>query len=133
MNLHSYLDFVMRRLTKLLLNLRNKLCQKLPFFAYTIKTDDIETKTNLRHDNNSYSCKVFKEDKLDCIRTGKYDFSQTYNVKFDEEGKRIYSLFVNDYKIILNHKHCLVTISLDNEDDVHVTVQQKGNSYVQEE
>lgn len=121
------------RLMKHLLNLRNRLCEKLPFFAYIVNYDDIKVKTNIRHDNNSYSCKVFKEDKLDCIRTGRYDFSQTYNVKFDEEGKRVYSLFVNDSKIILNHKHCLVTIILDNEDDINVTVQPKGNSYVQEE
>lgn len=123
-----------KKLISCLLNIRNKLCRGFPFFKYTFKTDSGELiETELRHDTNSYSCKVFKDNKLDCIRTGRYDFSQTYNVKFDEEGKRIYSLFVNDTRIILNHKHCLITIILDNEDDVHITVQQKGNSYVQEE
>lgn len=127
LKLLSFLDSL---ILKLKLKIRNRLTKELPYFLFSDLTDTGHIETQIRHDNNSYSCKIFEGNRLKSIVTGRHNFTETYNAYFNKEGKRIYSLFVNDTRVILNHKHCLVAILLDNKDDVHITVQKQGNSSI---
>lgn len=112
-----------------LIDLRNRLCEKYPIFNYFSCTQNGESEIKLDIDDNSFTCKEFWGDKLRIIRTSRHNFSESYNVKFDEEGKRIYALFVSDKRIILNHKDCLLNIIIK-KDSVGIEVKSynKDNS-----
>ena len=70
-----------------LVNLRNKLCEKYPFFNYFSRIPNGEAEINLDITDNSVTCKEYQDDKVKMIRTSRHNFSENYNVKFDEEGK----------------------------------------------
>ena len=121
----SFLDLL---ILKVKLKIRNYLTKKLPYFAYSNITNEGHSEVQISHSSNSYSCKLYKGDELDSIRTGRYDFTEIYNVYF-KDGTRYLSLFSKDNTLIFNHKNVLIHISF-NEEEVNLTVKQKGNSYV---
>lgn len=122
------LSYLALLIIKLKLKLRNKLTKDLPYFAYSNTTETGHVDIQLRHDENAYSCKVYRGDKLERIRTGRHDFGESYNVYF-KNGVRYLSIFSKENNIIFNHKDVLIELSF-NEEEVNLTVNKKGNSYV---
>lgn len=99
-----------------LIRLRDKLCDKYPYFCFKNHKNSQTIEAHIRHDTISASCKIVDDFGVcKSVRYAKDNLEEMYRCEFDDKGKKVCSIYTGSNRVVLNHSTLLVEIKFNSE------------------
>lgn len=114
--------------TGLLIRLRDYLITKFPLIEVSAgdESGDIKKSVAVDLSTRSYVTEVFYRNKLVILDSKRFDFIHSYKVQYDDNGRRLYTIYEDNDKLVFNHIGVQVSIGLDGY-ETDIQIKPKGN------
>ena len=114
--------------TGLLIRLRDYLITKFPLIEVSAddESGDIKKRVAIDLSTRSYVTEVFYRNKLVLLDSKRFDFIHSYKVQYDDDGRRLYTIYEDNDKLVFNHIRVQVNIGLDGY-ETDIQIKPKGN------
>ena len=90
------------------------------------ESGDIKKRVAIDLSTRSYVTEVFYRNKLVLLDSKRFDFIHSYKVQYDDDGRRLYTLYEDNDKLVFNHIGVQVNIGLDGyETDIQIKLKGK--------
>ena len=110
----------------LLIRLRDYLITKSPLIEVSANDGDIKKRVAIDLSTRSYVTEVFYRNKLVLLDSKRFDFIHSYKVQYDDDGRRLYTIYEDNDKLVFNHIGVQVSIGLDGY-ETDIQIKPKGN------
>lgn len=90
------------------------------------ESGDIKKSVAIDLSTRSYVTEVFYRNKLVILDSKRFDFIHSYKVQYDDNGRRLYTIYEDNDKLVFNHIGVQVSIGLDGY-ETDIQIKQKGN------
>lgn len=90
------------------------------------ESGDIKKRVAIDLSTRSYVTEVFYRNKLVLLDSKRFDFIHSYKVQYDDDGRRLYTIYEDNDKLVFNHIGVQVNIGLDGyETDIQIKLKGK--------
>lgn len=90
------------------------------------ESGDIKKRVAIDLSTRSYVTEVFYRNKLVLLDSKRFDFIHSYKVQYDDNGRRLYTIYEDNDKLVFNHIGVQVNIGLDGyETDIQIKLKGK--------
>lgn len=90
------------------------------------ESGDIKKSVAVDLSTRSYVTEVFYRNKLVLLDSKRFDFIHSYKVQYDDNGRRLYTIYEDNDKLVFNHIGVQVSIGLDGY-ETDIQIKPKGN------
>lgn len=113
----------------LLIRLRDYLITKFPLIEVSANDESGDIKKSVAIDlsTRSYVTELFYRNRLVRLDSKRFDFINSYKVQFDDDGRRLYTIYEDEDKIVFNHISVQVSIRL-NGYETDIQIKPKGKT-----